>query len=140
IARPVSIIKPLLTTHPDLDALLMNGRIHFGGNSLDDSTGVVFGLQQPRHVIRRVTGNSRCFLFQPDVRIQGQIFVLSPPALLASATGEAHEISRRGLVNLVKGTQVADISQARATRPGLHWRSVEDRVASVISGADARIS
>src|ERR1022692_1332397 len=84
----------------------MNGRIHFGGNSLDDSTGVVFGLQQPRHVIRRVTGNSRCFLFQPDVRIQIQIFVLSPPALLASATGEAHEISRRGLVNLVKGTLV----------------------------------
>jgi hypothetical protein len=24
--------------------------------------------------------------------------------------------------------------------PGAHWRSVEDRVASVISGADARIS
>jgi hypothetical protein len=58
---------------------------------------------------------------------------------LAGITARACDIHARYLAAVQRtGSQLEDAGNMAPPPP--HWRSVEDRVASVISGADAKVS
>ncbi len=112
-----------LPVEPRFNSLTKRVVIDTGKQAPDKCAGILFRLQQRRHVTCVESGDLDRLVFKPYIRVVftiSKIIIFLPPASLLRLPRERHQaLLLSGITDTVDATQVANVTQARSALPRL---------------------